>query len=95
MTTGDILEMLDERVVHRCAAEGADEGQGCAATFCVTTNPKRAATWVTNFSRMGAPSLRTPRPATNSGGFTHQNLTQRRLQTFPASRPREIGAPHP
>src|ERR1700716_65608 len=28
MTTGDILEMLDERVVHRCTAEGADEGQG-------------------------------------------------------------------
>ena len=28
MTTGDILEMLDERVVHRCATEGADEGQG-------------------------------------------------------------------
>jgi hypothetical protein len=23
MTTGDILEMLDERVIHRCAAEGA------------------------------------------------------------------------
>src|ERR1700688_2166308 len=28
MTTGDVLEMLDERVVHRCTAEGADEGQG-------------------------------------------------------------------
>ena len=28
MTTGDILEMLDERVVHRCATEGADERQG-------------------------------------------------------------------
>src|SRR6202042_344536 len=28
MTTGDILEMLYERVVHRCTAEGADEGQG-------------------------------------------------------------------
>src|SRR5882757_5134937 len=28
MTTGDILEMLDERVVHRCTAEGADERQG-------------------------------------------------------------------
>jgi hypothetical protein len=27
--------------------------------------------------------------------FTHQNLTQRRSQTFPAWRPREIGAPHP
>jgi hypothetical protein len=28
MTTGDILEMLDESAVHYCAAEGADEGQG-------------------------------------------------------------------
>src|SRR3984957_8100648 len=28
MTTGDILEMLDERVVHCGAAERADEGQG-------------------------------------------------------------------
>ena len=28
MPAGDVLEMLDERVVHRCAAEGADEGQG-------------------------------------------------------------------
>src|ERR1700733_16238592 len=28
MTAGDILEMIDERVVHRCTAEGADEGQG-------------------------------------------------------------------
>src|SRR6202023_3053415 len=28
MTTGDVLEMLDERVVHRCTAKGADEGQG-------------------------------------------------------------------
>jgi hypothetical protein len=28
MTTGDILEMLDERVVHRGTAEGADEGHG-------------------------------------------------------------------
>jgi hypothetical protein len=28
MTAGDILEMRDERVVHPCTAEGADEGQG-------------------------------------------------------------------
>jgi hypothetical protein len=28
MTAVDILEMLDEHVVHRCTAEGADEGQG-------------------------------------------------------------------
>ena len=28
MTTGDVLEMLDERVVHRSAAEGADDREG-------------------------------------------------------------------
>jgi hypothetical protein len=28
MTTGDVLEMVDERVVHRGAAEGADYGKG-------------------------------------------------------------------
>jgi hypothetical protein len=28
MPAGDILEVFDERVVHRCATEGADNGQG-------------------------------------------------------------------
>src|SRR3984885_14055903 len=28
MTTGDVLEMLDERVIHRSAAEGADDWEG-------------------------------------------------------------------
>src|ERR1700722_8612248 len=28
MTTGDVLEMLDERVVYRSAAEGTDDGEG-------------------------------------------------------------------
>ena len=44
MTTGDVLEMLDERVVHGGTTEGADDWRACAATFCVTTNPKRVAT---------------------------------------------------
>src|ERR1700728_2228656 len=33
MTAGDILEMIDERVVHRCTAECADEGQGLRGDF--------------------------------------------------------------
>lgn len=28
MTTGDVLEMLDERVIHRSAAERADDREG-------------------------------------------------------------------
>src|ERR1700688_5032952 len=40
-------------------------GSACAATFWVTTNPKRAAIWETNLRRMGAPSLMSPRSATN------------------------------
>jgi hypothetical protein len=33
MTTGDVLEMVDERVVHRGAAQGADDGEGLRGNF--------------------------------------------------------------
>jgi hypothetical protein len=44
MTTGEILEMVYERVIHRGAAERADYGKGLRGNLLRTTNPKRAAT---------------------------------------------------
>ena len=64
MPAGYVLKVFYERVVHRGATEGADHGKCLRSYLCVTTNPKRAATWVTNFRRIGAPSLMTPRSAT-------------------------------
>src|ERR1700730_18945127 len=55
MAAGHVLEVLDERIVHRGAPPRAPTtGNACAATFWVTTNPKRAATWVTNLRRIPA-----------------------------------------
>ena len=33
MTAGDVLEMLDERVIHRCTAERADDREGLRGNF--------------------------------------------------------------
>src|SRR3984893_11749927 len=79
MAAGHVLEVLDERIVHRGAPPRAPTtGSACAATFWVTTNPKRAATWVTNMRRIGAPSLT---------GYGHerfcQQVSQRTLPPWP------------
>src|SRR3984893_17090682 len=60
-------------------------GSACAATFWVTTNPKRAATWVTNLRRMGAPSLMTPRSATNRAASVTVLATVPRTAKYPLS----------
>src|SRR6202045_2271316 len=60
-------------------------GRACAATFCVTTNPKRAATWVTNLRRMGAPSLITPRSATNRAASVTVLASIPRTAKYPLS----------
>ena len=45
MTAGDVLEMLDERVIHRCTAQRADDREGLRGNLCcIIESPKRAAT---------------------------------------------------
>src|SRR6202165_5734070 len=60
-------------------------GSACAATFWVTTNPKRAATWVTNLRRMGVPSLMTPRSATNRAASVTVLASMPRTAKYPLS----------
>src|ERR1700730_12658339 len=60
-------------------------GSACAATFWVTTNPKRAATWVTNLRRIGAPSLMTPRSATNRAASVTVFASMPRTAKYPLS----------
>src|SRR5450755_2550873 len=83
---GEIIERREDgRITIRFDTRAPTTGSACAATFWVTTNPKRAATWVTNLRRIGAPSLMTPRSATNRAASVTVSASMPRTAKYPLS----------
>src|SRR6266508_310813 len=76
MTSRHLLKMLDKRVVH---------GSACAATFCVTTTPKRDATSVMKRTSSGPPSLTTPRSAMKRAASVTLFASMPRTAKYPLS----------
>ena len=72
MTTGDILEMLDERVVHRCATEGADEGQGLRGNLLRNHQSEACSDLGGELQKDGRTFLEDAAFGDEPGGFRHR-----------------------
>src|SRR5215469_2228071 len=57
----------------------------CAASFCVTTSPKRDATWVMKRTRIGPPSSTTPRSTTKRAACVTLFASMPRTAKYPLS----------
>jgi hypothetical protein len=85
MTARDILEMLDERVVHRCTAEGANDGQGLPRNLLRDHQSEACSDLGDELQQMGAPSLRRPRSATNRAASVTVFASMLRTAKYPLS----------
>src|ERR1700693_6235325 len=72
MTTGDVLEMLDERVVHRCTAEGADEGQGLRGNLLRDHQSEACSDLSYELQQDGRSFLEEPAFSDEPGAFRHR-----------------------
>ena len=72
MTTGDILEMIDERVVHRRTAERADEGQGLRRNLLRDHQSEACSDLGDELQEDGRPFLGDAAFGEEPGGFRHR-----------------------
>ena len=72
MTAGDILEMLDERVVHRCATEGADERQGLRGNLLRNHQSEACSDLGDELQQDGRTFLEDAAFGDEPGGFRHR-----------------------
>jgi hypothetical protein len=85
MTTGHVLEMLDERIVHRGAAKGANDRKGLRGDLLGHHHPEARRDLGDELRRMGAPSLMTPRSATNRAASVTVLASIPRTAKYPLS----------
>src|SRR5262245_48166575 len=80
-----VLEMLDECVVHRCAAQPADERNGLRRELLRYHDPKRDATCAIKRTRIGALSSTTLRSTMNRAACVTLFARMPRTAKYPLS----------